>query len=167
MKISRIALHVALAVIWCMMHSSFYPVTFLTGYLLAWGSTSMFKVLTEYRVYRMNLWEALKLFLVFVKEMIVANFQIAYIILTPAMNIRPGLVEYPLDLRNEGAIVLLANMISLTPGTLSVDISSDRRFLYVHAMVMETPDHLKRQIKETFERRIEKMLGEYAGEKES
>jgi multicomponent Na+:H+ antiporter subunit E len=163
MKISRIALHIMLAVIWCMLHNSFYPATFIIGYLLAWASTSMFKVITEYKMYRMNIWEALKLFVVFIKEMIVANFQIAYIIITPSMNIRPGLIEYPLDIRNEGAIVLLANMISLTPGTLSIDISSDRRFIYIHAMVMETPDALKRQIKNTFESRIQRMLGEYAG----
>jgi multicomponent Na+:H+ antiporter subunit E len=164
MKISRISFHVLLALIWCMMHSSIHPVTFIVGYLLAWASTSMFKVLTRYKPYRMNVWEGIKLFFVFIKEMILANIQIAYIIISPSMNIRPGLIEYPLDIRNDGAIVLLANMISLTPGTLSVDISPDRKFIYVHAMVMETPDQLKQQIKNTFERRIQKMLGDYAGE---
>jgi multicomponent Na+:H+ antiporter subunit E len=164
MKISRISFHVLLALIWCMMHNSIHPVTFIVGYLLAWASTSMFKVLTRYKPYRMNVWEGIKLFFVFIKEMILANIQIAYIIISPSMNIRPGLIEYPLDIRNDGAIVLLANMISLTPGTLSVDISPDRKFIYVHAMVMETPDQLKQQIKNTFERRIQKMLGDYAGE---
>jgi multicomponent Na+:H+ antiporter subunit E len=165
MKISRIIFHIALAFIWCMMHNSFHPATFIVGYMLAWASTTMFKVISSYQPYRMNIWEGIKLFFVFLKEMIVANFQIAYIIITPSMNIRPGLIEYPLDIRNDGAIVLLANMISLTPGTLSVDISPDRKYIYVHAMVMETPDHLKRQIKERFERRIQKMLGDYAGER--
>jgi len=164
MKISRIAFHVLLALIWCMMHNSLHPVTFIVGYLLAWGSTSMFLVLTKYNPFRMNIWEGIKLFFVFLKEMIIANIQIAYIIISPAMNIRPGFIEYPLDIRNDGAIVLLANMISLTPGTLSVDISPDRKYIYVHAMVMETPDKLKAQIKQTFERRIQKMLGAYAGE---
>jgi multicomponent Na+:H+ antiporter subunit E len=164
MKISRLAFHVLLALIWCMMHNSLYPVTFIIGYLLAWASTSMFRVLTKYNPFRLNIWEGIKLLLVFIKEMIVANIQIAYIIISPAMNIHPGLIEYPLDIRNDGAIVLLANMISLTPGTLSVDISPDRKYIYVHAMVMETPDKLKAQIKQTFERRIQKMLGAYAGE---
>lgn len=167
MKISRILFHVVLALLWCMMHNSFHPVTFIVGYLLAWASTSMFKVITTYKPYRMNVLEGIKLFFIFLKEMIVANIQIAYIIISPSMNIRPGLIEYPLDIRNDGAIVLLANMISLTPGTLSVDISPDRKFIYVHAMVMETPDQLKQQIKNTFERRIQKMLGDYAGERSS
>lgn len=164
MKISRVGVHIVLALLWCMMHNTFHPVTFIIGYLLAWATTSMFKVISQYKPYRMNVWEGIKLFFVFVREMIIANFQIAYIIISPRMNIRPGLIEYPLDIRNDGAIVLLANMISLTPGTLSVDISSDRKYIYVHAMVMETPDQLKKQIKETFERRIQRMLGEYAGE---
>lgn len=164
MKISRIIFHITLAFIWCMMHNNFHLATFIVGYLLAWTSTTMFKVISAYKPYRMNVWEGIKLLFVFLKEMIIANLQIAYIIITPSMNIRPGLIEYPLDIRNDGAIVLLANMISLTPGTLSVDISPDRKFIYVHAMVMETPDQLKSQIKNRFERRIQRMLGEYAGE---
>jgi len=164
MKITRISFHIVLALLWCMMHSNFHPATFIFGYLLAWASTSMFKGIADYEIYRMNVWEAIKLFIIFVKEMIVANIQIAYIIISPPMNIKPGLIEYPLDIKNEGAIVLLANMISLTPGTLSVDIATDRKHLYVHAMVMETPDQLKQQIKHTFERRIMKMLGEAAEE---
>lgn len=167
MKISRIIFHIVLALLWCMMHSNFHPATFIVGYLLAWASTSMFIILSKYKPYRMNVWEAIKLFFVFLKEMIVANIQIAYIIISPPMNIRPGLIEYPLDIKNDGAIVLLANMISLTPGTLSVDIAEDRKYIYVHAMVMETPDRLKQKIKETFERRILKMLGEEAEERSS
>ncbi len=167
MKISRTILHIVLAVIWCAMHNSFHPATFIVGYLLAWASTSMFRALSQYTPYRMNVWEAIKLFFVFLKEMIVANIQIAFIIISPPMNIRPGLIEYPLDIKNEGAIVLLANMISLTPGTLSVDIAEDRKSIYVHAMVMETPDLLKKKIKDSFERRIQKMLGEEAEEHSS
>jgi len=163
MKISRILFHIVLALLWCMMHNSFHPATFIVGYLLAWASTSMLKVLTTYKPYRMNVWEGIKLFFIFLKEMIVANLQIAYIIITPPLNIKPGLIEYPLDLKNEGAIVLLANMISLTPGTLSVDIASDRKYIYVHAMVMETPEQMKQQIKNTFEKRIQKMMGEDGG----
>lgn len=163
MKITRIVFHIVLALLWCMMHNNFYPATFIVGYLLAWASTSMFKVLTTYKPYRMNVWEGIKLFFIFLKEMIVANLQIAYIIITPPLNIKPGLIEYPLDLKNEGAIVLLANMISLTPGTLSVDIASDRKHIYVHAMVMETPDQMKQQIKNTFEKRIQKMICEDGG----
>jgi len=156
-----------LALLWCMMHNSFHPATFIVGYLLAWASTSMFGVLSKYKPYRMNVWEAIKLFFVFLKEMIIANIQISFIIISPQMNIRPGLIEYPLDIKNDGAIVLLANMISLTPGTLSVDIAEDRKYIYVHAMVMETPDLLKQKIKETFESRIQKMLGEETEERSS
>ena len=50
--------------------------------------------------------------------------------------------------------LFLANLISLTPGTLSLDVSPDRRTLYVHAMATTSPDHLRREIRDGFERRI-------------
>ncbi len=60
----------------------------------------------------------------------------------------------PLDARTDGQIAVLSNLISLTPGTLSLDVSPDRRTLYVHAMSVSSPDVLRREIKEGFERRV-------------
>jgi multicomponent Na+:H+ antiporter subunit E len=160
MKIGRILMIVSLGLVWCMLNKSIHPVTFLVGVVLGWGSTALFHSLSPYSVFKLNLWEGVKLLLVFIYEMILANFQIALIILSPRIYIRPGIIEYPLDLKNEGAIVLFANMISLTPGTLSVDISEDKKFIYIHAMIMETPDQLRQDIKRIFEKRIQKMMRE-------
>lgn len=164
MKIHRIILDVFLALIWCMLNDNFSPMTFAVGFLLGWLSLTLFRTLSQYAAFRLNPWEAVKLLGVFFYEMIKANFQIAFIILSPRLKICPGIIEYPLDLKNEDLIVTLANMISLTPGTLTVDISADRRHIYVHAMVMDTPEKLKMKIKNTFERRLQKMVGEDKGD---
>jgi multicomponent Na+:H+ antiporter subunit E len=67
-------------------------------------------------------------------------------------------IAVPLELRNEAAIVLLANMVSLTPGTLSIDLSEDRSCLYVHTMYGEDPVETRRAIKRDFERRIQEVF---------
>ncbi len=55
-------------------------------------------------------------------------------------------------------ITLLANLVTLTPGTLSLDVSEDRSTLFVHAMFVDDPDVLRREIKHGFERRVLELL---------
>jgi multicomponent Na+:H+ antiporter subunit E len=92
--------------------------------------------------------------LFFLKELVVANLAVAAAVIAPAGRLRPAIVAVPLTVDRDAEIALLANLISLTPGTLSLDVSPDRRTLYVHAMATASPDHLRREIREGFERRI-------------
>ncbi len=94
-------------------------------------------------------------FLAFVlKEVVVANLRVAAAVIVPARRLRPAIVAVPLTLDRDAEIALLANLITLTPGTLSLDVSPDRRTLYVHAMATTGPDDLRREIRDGFERRI-------------
>jgi multicomponent Na+:H+ antiporter subunit E len=70
----------------------------------------------------------------------------------------PGIVAVPLDLETDLQITLLATCITLTPGTLSLHVSEDRRTLYVHAMYIDDPDQLVREIKQGFEQRIREII---------
>tara|TARA_Y100000815_G_scaffold48462_1_gene39614 strand:- start:609 stop:836 length:228 start_codon:yes stop_codon:yes gene_type:complete len=70
------------------------------------------------------------------------------------MDLKPGIFAYPLKVDRDFEITLLANLITLTPGTLSVDVSSDRRTLYVHAIDASNPEQTRRDIAEGFERKI-------------
>ena len=92
--------------------------------------------------------------LFFLKELVVANLKVAAAVLAPAGRLRPAIVAVPLALDRDAEIALLANLITLTPGTLSLDVSPDRRTLYVHAMATTSPDDLRREIQQGFERRI-------------
>ncbi len=80
----------------------------------------------------------------FLIELVVANFRVAYDIVTVKHFMRPAILAVPLEARTDFEIALLANLISLTPGTLSLDVSSDRKFLFVHAMYLTEPADLKR-----------------------
>ena len=92
--------------------------------------------------------------LFFVKELVVSSLRVAWEVLTPTSYRRPGVVAVPLDLDSDIEITLLANVVTLTPGTLSLDVSADRRTLYVHGMFIDDPEQFRREIKDGFERRI-------------
>ena len=95
------------------------------------------------RFYRM-----LGFFFFYIWEVIVANLKIAYEILTPRHNMRPGVVAIPLDSPSDLAIITLTNIITMTPGTLSLDVSMDRKVLYIHAIHIRDMKSFRKEIRE-------------------
>ena len=96
----------------------------------------------------------LALILLFVKELILSALRVAWLAVQPRITIRPAIVAYPLTVTTDAQITLLANMITLTPGTLSVDVSEDRKWLYVHAIDIESKEALIGDIAAGFETKI-------------
>lgn len=92
-------------------------------------------------------------------DILLANVQVARRVLGPMHTLRPAFVEVPLELSNDLAITLLANTVSLTPGSVSADISADRRTLLVHVMDAPDPDALVGQIKGRYEAPLKEILG--------
>lgn len=90
----------------------------------------------------------------FLRELLLSAWRVARIVLARRLDIRPGIFAYPLSVTRDFEISLLANMITLTPGTLSVDVSADRRTLFVHALDCSDPETACRDIADGFERRI-------------
>jgi multicomponent Na+:H+ antiporter subunit E len=97
-------------------------------------------------------------FFFFLYELVKANIQVAYDVITPKFHMRPGIVRVPLDAKTEMEITLLANLISLTPGTLCLDVSDDRKVLYVHAMNITDKEAFIQGIKNGFEKRLLSIL---------
>lgn len=93
-------------------------------------------------------------------QLLQSNLRVAHDVVTPRHHMRPGIIAVPLDAQSDTEIALLANLLTLTPGTLSVDVSSDRRLLYVHAMYIDNDDveAVRKQIKEGLERRVLELL---------
>ncbi|MCH4813262.1 Na+/H+ antiporter subunit E [Vreelandella neptunia] len=91
----------------------------------------------------------------FLKELIQANLRVAFDILTPPWHMKPGVIAMPLSARTEMEITMVANLISLTPGTLSLDVSDDRKVLYIHAMFLDNEEELRRNLKEMEHRALE------------
>ncbi len=93
----------------------------------------------------------MRLAAVVLRDIVVANIDVARRILGPEHAITPGFVWIPLALRDPHAIVSLAGIISLTPGTLSVDVTTDRRYLLVHAFHLDDEAALVTTIKARYE----------------
>ncbi|MDX5348615.1 MAG: Na+/H+ antiporter subunit E [Hymenobacteraceae bacterium] len=103
-----------------------------------------------------NVPRIISLILYFFKEMIKANLRIAYDVLTPHYYMHPTIIALPLDAETDLEITLFANLLTLTPGTLSIDITPDRKILYVHSLYVKNGDveKLKVDLKNGFEKRL-------------
>ncbi|PQJ35971.1 hypothetical protein BSZ35_16410 [Salinibacter sp. 10B] len=106
-------------------------------------------------------WRVLVLLLVFLRELMVSALQVARYTIQPTLDIQPAIIRYPLDVTTGREITVLANLISLTPGTLSLDVSPDCDFLYVHAISVETEDgaDVIDDIKGSLEKHVRRALG--------
>lgn len=92
-------------------------------------------------------------------DILVANIQVAWIVLTrPNDKLRPAWIEIPLDLKEPEAITVLAGTITLTPGTVSADLSDEGHSLLVHALDAEDPDAIRDEIKDRYERRLKEIF---------
>ncbi|HDP97903.1 MAG TPA: Na+/H+ antiporter subunit E [bacterium] len=90
----------------------------------------------------------------YIKEVIKANLVVAHDILTPKHHMKPGVIAIPLDAKTDMELLSLNNLITMTPGTLSLDVSTDRKVIYIHAMYVEDPAKLRLQIKKGLESKI-------------
>ena len=150
-------LNLILALVWGAVTASFAPSNLLFGFVLGflslWVVRHQFEKKTFNRPARL-----LALIWLFLEELVLSAVRVARDTLSPRMDFRPAIVAVPLDVKKDVEIMLLANLISLTPGTLSVDVSTDRSTLYIHAMNVDDPAALRQEIKQGFERRIKEAL---------
>lgn len=109
-----------------------------------------------HRAYFHKLPRAISLAVYFLKELLIANLRVAYDIITPNYHMEPTVFALPLTVTTDLEITLLVGFITLTPGSLAIDLSSDHRMLYIHTLYLEKNDveELKASIKSGFERRI-------------
>lgn len=92
-------------------------------------------------------------------ELVRSSLQVAADVLTPASRARPGIVRMPLDARTNLEIALVANLISLTPGTLTIDVTPDRSALFVHVMFLNgDEEQVARSLKESVEQPVLKLM---------
>lgn len=92
--------------------------------------------------------------LLFVQELILSALRVAALVVRPRLDLKPALIAFPLTARSDVEITLLANLITLTPGTLSVDVSADRTQLLIHAIDVTDREALIRGIREGLEKRV-------------
>ncbi len=102
---------------------------------------------------------AIKFLLLVLWDITVANIQVAKLILSPRRKLRPAFIHYPLDMDNDFAITVLASTISLTPGTVSIDVNDDHSVLLLHGLDVDDEAALIAEIKQRYEAPIKEIFG--------
>lgn len=155
---NQFLLNILLAIAWMLLTGELTAENFIEGliigYIILWvskaalGGTKYFKKIPK----------AINFFSYFVKELIVANLKVAFDIITPKDYMQPGIVAVPLDVESDMEITLLANLITLTPGTLSLDVSKDKKVLYIHTLYLDDIEKFRSEIKNGIEKRLLEVL---------
>lgn len=171
-------LNMVLALIWVILVGQYQPgslishfvLGFLLGYFLLWMGKPFLKT-KNYFVAESDtpltatlaklpkrIWGWIKFTAIFFVELLKANLQLVIGVLSPLSRLKPGILAIPLDVTTDAEITLLANMITLTPGTLSLDLSNDRQVLYVYFFNVTDPEQDKQAIKDGFEKMVQEVL---------
>ena len=151
---SLYAVSILMAVIWATVSGSFTLVNLLFGFVISILTLYLLRERFVGREYTSRTRRILSLVLLFLIELAKSAWKVAILVLQPKMDLKPGIFAYPLTVKSDWEIALLANLITLTPGTLSVDVSEDRQTLYVHALDCSDVEAARRDIAEGFEKKI-------------
>ena len=144
-----------LAVVWVLLQNSVTSGMVVFGLILGIIIPRVTVVWWPDRPRAFRLTRMIPYMLVVLWDILVANVQVAWIVLTrPNSKLRPAWVVVPLELKQPEAITILAGTITLTPGTVSADLSDEGHSLLVHALDAPDPDEIRDQIKQRYERRL-------------
>lgn len=149
-------LTIALAAGWALATDNFSLLNLLFGGLVAGLALFVIrdKVLASTLPPRLR--RIARLFATFIYELFASAIRVAILVARPDMHrqLKPGIIAFPLTATRDAEITLLANLITLTPGTLSVDISEDRRVLYVHCLDASDKAAVIADIARAFEKKV-------------
>jgi multicomponent Na+:H+ antiporter subunit E len=150
-----------LALAWAALEGEFSLRTLITGQVLGY---LILLALTKGGVlspspYIGRAYKVVGLAAFFVWELVRANLRLAVDVATPRFQMKPGIIAIDLDATKDSEILLLAMLINLTPGSVALDVTPDRKVMYVHVMYIDTPEAARREIKDGFERRVLDVLG--------
>lgn len=156
---SLFIMHLILTIVWFLLIGDQSMVSlasgFIIGFVALWIAKPMFDTKTTYfgRLFRV-----FRLVNFFLYELILSSIRVAWDVLTPTHLSRPAIIEMPLDVDSDMEVFLVANLISLTPGTLTLDVDRKRNCLIIHAMFGEDPEGLVKELKDGMEYRVKRVF---------
>lgn len=152
--------NILLALVWCWIQGNFSAANIVGGFLLGFLVLALLtqRGLVGDSSYVRKVPRTIVLLFVFLRELLIANLRLAWEVITPGLNLKPAIIAYPLDAETDAEITLLASLITLTPGTLSMEVSPDRSTLFIHALYCDDEEALVKSIKRDFEARILEVL---------
>jgi len=164
--IQGLLVHLVLVVIYLALTGDLSLVNVLFGVIVGFGVLYVFGLATsdqrDRASYGQRVFDFFAFTGYFARILVVANLQVAYEVLTPGYGMSPRLLRYPVPGLTDIQVTWLANAITLTPGTLTVDVEGedDQRYLFIHAMYGEDRDALVADLDELKVKLLRGVFGE-------
>ena len=178
--LAQIMLNTGIAFVWILLQNNYTIQSFVVGYLLGMLFLFVFRNQLAGRLYFLpgawadhksratgkqrkrsyiyKTWVALVLLLVFIKDMIFASFVVIVQVLKPKLTVKPGIVRYETDLETAGQITVLTSIITLVPGSVSMQVSPDGKIIYIHVFDIDGEDAFVKDVRERYEKRIKEVV---------
>jgi multicomponent Na+:H+ antiporter subunit E len=156
--LKQFLINILLTFVWVALTGDFVLGNYAFGFLLSYFILRSVAVKDGGVSYFHRIPKVIGFLFFFLYEMLKANLQVAYDVITPRFFMKPGIVKFPLSAKTDLEITLLANCISLTPGTLIIAVSDDRKAIFVHVMYLEDRDKFVEEVKNGLEKRLLEIL---------
>lgn len=152
-------LNILLTFVWVALTGQLDYTNFLFGYTLGffilWMVNRAVRRNSEY-FYRVP--KIFAFIFLFFYDLLKANFEVMKDVVTPNYNMKPGIVKYEMDAKTDFEITMLANMIALTPGTVVIDLSRNKKYMYIHVMYLTDIDAFKNKLHNRIEKKLLEIL---------
>ncbi|GAA0330576.1 Na+/H+ antiporter subunit E [Oceanobacillus sp. FSL W7-1293] len=150
----QILINVLLAILWMFLQNEYTFVSFLSGYFIGILILFIIRRFLKFDFYLKKVWAIMKLIYLFMIELIKANIDVVKVVLNPKQDHQPGIVAVRTCLESDFEISMLAALITLTPGTISMDFSDDSKTIYVHSIDVPDKEIMIKDIQDSFEKAI-------------
>lgn len=147
-------LNILLTLAWIALTGEFSAGNFLVGFVVVSMLLTLTRQSEASNVYVRRAQRLAAFFFFFLQELVLSSLRVMVQVLSPHLNMQPAVVAVPLTVQSDAGITLLSNLITLTPGTLTLEVAEDRSQLFVHVMNVGDVAAFRRGIQTGFERRI-------------
>jgi multicomponent Na+:H+ antiporter subunit E len=148
------SINLLLAFAWAAAVGDVSPASLVIGFFVGFAALWTLRPLFREDSYFLRLPRLIRLAGLFLWELVVSSARVAVEILRPFPRARPGIVAAPMRVTDETGVLLLSSLVTLTPGTLSLDVSEDGRTLFIHTMFLDDPDALRAELRDGMEARV-------------
>lgn len=160
--IKQFLLNLLLSLVWVALTGHLnYPnfmFGFVIGFFILWLLAKTMKSGSAEKSYFYRVPKIFMFFLFFMYDMIKANIEVTIEIMTPKLNMAPGIIAYKHAFKTDFEITMFTNIVALTPGTMVVKVSNDKKTLYIHSLYLKDKEKFIKRMKNGLERKLIEIL---------
>ncbi|MEM6972821.1 MAG: Na+/H+ antiporter subunit E [Pseudomonadota bacterium] len=145
------AVNLLLAGAWGALAADWSITSLVIGFNLGFAALWVVRGLFPEDGYFLRVPRLIRMTLIFLRELVLSSIRVTRDVLAIRPSARPGIIAVPLRAKTEAELLMVSSLVTLTPGTLSLDLSADNKTLYVHAMFVDDLEELRAEIQETLE----------------